>query len=133
MGDETYTFSLDLNAMTLIEDHFSTAGKDVSFYEAFDKMQKTGSARYIRAFVWAGLQRHHKGLSLDAVGDLIQQSGGLLGFGDKLRGAIAEAGLATIPDKADLHDLGVDANGRNPTKARPGRGARSTSTRVPSV
>lgn len=133
MGDETYTICLDLNAMALVEDHFSTPQKEVQFHEAFAKLEK-GGVRYIRAVIWAGLQKYHKGLSIEAVGDLIQKSGGLYGFGEKLKAAVAEAGLATIPDKADLHDLGVNVNGQNPQKAQPsGRGARSKSTRVPSV
>lgn len=132
IGDETYTLCLDLNAMAIIEEYFSTPTKDVQFYEAFAKLEK-GGIRYTRAFIWAGLQKHHKGLSIEATGELIQRAGGLYKFGDKLKAAVAEAGLATVPDKADLQELGVNVNASHPQKARPGRGARSTSKPAVSV
>lgn len=136
IGDEVYTVCLDFNAMALVEAHFSTPDKDVTFYEIFAKLEKlqTAGVRYIRAIIWAGLQKHHPGLPIEAVGTMIQQSGGLRGFAQKLRAAILEAGLATLPDKDDLQELGVSANGAHPRKAQPsGRGVRSTSKRVPSV
>lgn len=135
IGDETYTLSLDINAMVLVETHFSTPTKEVTFYEAFAKLEKSGAVRYIRAILWAALQKHHPGLPIEAVGLLIQRAGGLNGFTNKLKVSITEAGLATVPDKADLAELGVNANGRNPqtAQATSGRGGRSTSKPVASA
>lgn len=132
VGPETYTICIDLNAMALVESHFSTPDRDVTFYEVFGRL-RTGGVRYIRAIIWAGLQKHHPGFSIEAVGSLIQKAGGLSTFGDKLHAACAEAGLVTIPDKADLKELGVNANGERPQTAQAGRGARSVSRRVPSA
>src|SRR5688572_27329821 len=71
---KVYTMKLDLEALCTLEDHFSTPAKEVAFPELLDRASK-GSARVIRGIVWAALQRHHKGITLEQTSDLIQASG----------------------------------------------------------
>ena len=96
----TYTMVLDLEALCHLEDHFSTPAKDAVFPELLERASR-GSARHIRGIVWAALQRHHKGMTLEETSDLIQASGGLAGFGEKLN---ALAG-STQPDAEDASEL----------------------------
>jgi len=107
---KTYTMTLDLEALCHLEDHFSTPAREYAFPELLERAGK-GSARHIRGIVWASLQRHHKGITLEQTSEIIQASGGLAGFGEKLN-ALA---MSTQPDSDDAKEL----NGGK--KARPRR------------
>ncbi len=130
IAGETYRLCLDTNAMAHVENLFSTPEKDVSFFQVFSKLG-TGSIRHMRGILWGALQKHHPNLSVNDVGDLIQKAGGFSKFGDEFTRAMEDAGMSTIADKADLEELGVNANGQNPPVAQSrGRGGRSSATRV---
>lgn len=117
MAGKTFTLNIGLNAMALVEDLFSKPGHVVTWDYVFGPGLESGSILYIRGVLWAALQKHHPGLTVDHVGDLIEQEG-LTRFEATLKGALIRAGLFTIPDKADLEELGVSDNGRNPPGAQ---------------
>lgn len=115
VGDRVYTLVLDMNAICELEELLSTPTHPVTSAQVF-VLAANYSYRHIRALVWAALRRHHKDVTLEAVGDLIEQSGGPEGFFatlKKLRGV-------TSPE----------STGRPPQARQPKRaGARTTSTR----
>ena len=122
-----YTLYLDLNAMALLEDYFSTDKRPVTFDEVVERLN-AGSIRHIRAFFWAALQFHHPAITVMQAGDLIQRGGGLAAFGNQLMALTT----STQPDQEDLQALGVDpkANPRKAQAARRVRGGNSTPTAV---
>jgi len=65
-GGKAYTLVYTINALCELEgilgDGAAAAGLGT---------EGALSVRRLRAFLWAGLQRHHKGISLDAAGDII--------------------------------------------------------------
>lgn len=109
----TYTMVLDLEALCTLEDHFSTPDREYVFPEILERASR-GSARHIRAIVWAAMQRKHPGMTLAETSDIITASGGLMGFGDKLT---ALAG-STRPDDEDAKELNGGKKVR-PRKAQP--------------
>jgi hypothetical protein len=125
IGETSYTLYLDLNAMALLEDYFSTPQKDVTFDEVLQRVNR-GSVRHIRAFVWAALQYHHPTITVKEAGDLVQKGGGLVEFGRKVQAL----GTSTIPDPDDLQVLGVNGNPPQAQAAKRRRGGISTSTPV---
>lgn len=130
----SYTMRLDMNAMVALEEHFSTPDKEISFAEILDKVQR-GNMRYSRAFIWAALQAHHPTLTMEDVSDIVQRSGGVFMFSQRI---IAQLAKSTAPDPADIKALGLEGKGKttNPQKAqarRAGTGALSTSKRAASA
>lgn len=122
----SYTLYLDLNAMALLEDYFSTPNKEVEFDYIVQRVN-AGSIRHIRAFFWAALQKYHPTITVQRAGELIMDGGGLELFGNKLLALQTTA----QPDAEDLRALGV--NTKNPQQAQAGRkrrGGISTSTHV---
>lgn len=125
----TYTCVLDLNAMCVLEEMFSTEMPTI-----VAKMQ-IPSATHVRAFVWATLQEHHPEITLHEAGVLSRGPGGLK--------AVAQLMVALVktmnPDRKDLEDLGVTperVNARPPKaptasasapRSKSGTGAASTS------
>lgn len=68
LGD--YTLVFDFNAMCLLED--ATGQKTP---QLLAQMQMEIGFRELRAFVWAGLQRKHEGLSIAEAGEIIGSFG----------------------------------------------------------
>src|SRR5262245_46601839 len=127
VGDTTYTLALDLNAMCELEDVLSTPEHPISFQDVTRGMVAS-NMRYVRAFIWATLRRHHKEITLLGVSDLIQAAGGLEPFVSHIKDLMA----FTRPDARDARALkeGGPTNGRPPEAAPSGTGTRSTSKRA---
>lgn len=70
---KTYTMVLDINALAEFED---ATGMDPG--EVLDN-PKTMSLSLARKLFWAGLQKHHPGLTLREAGDILQENFGKLG------------------------------------------------------
>lgn len=122
IGATAYTLKLDTNAIAALEVAVSTPDRDVTLPEILYSMAR-GSHRYIRAFVWACLLRHHKGMTLDQVGDLIDLAGGA----DQLFQELAALRQSAQPEEADKVTA---TSGRPQTpRRRRGTGAAATSTR----
>ena len=131
-GGQTYTLVMDTNAMVELEDVFSTPDKPVSFTDILMKVER-GYMKYVRAFVWAALRRHHETMTLKDAGRFIEGAGGIVAFGQQLR-RIAQA---TQPDKDDTVTAGTTAEDGRPTEApaapERGHGARSIDSHAPSA
>lgn len=92
-----------------------------------------GRLKYVRAFLWAGLQTFHPGTTLGQVDELLDSADEA-----EVRKLLHQLGLTTAPDPVDVEELrkGVAGNG-NPPKARAtrarGTGGSSSSRRAASV
>ena len=129
-----YTLYLGTNALELLEEHFSVNGTEVGWQDIVGRVLKGNSLRYLRAFIWAALQKHHPGTTLAQAGDLIDAGGGISGFAQLVSTA---TGIA-LPTTDDLKALGIDPE-RPPTAQKTRRkrgrptGTTSTATAAESV
>lgn len=121
-----YTFAAGANALVAVEGLFSTPDRRLGFQEVI-RLANGGSFTHLRGIVWAMLQRHHKGLTLEAVGDLMDAIGV-----ETMERKFAEALALMLPDPRDLAALGVQAPTGDPPRAaqsrRAGTGPRSIAT-----
>lgn len=121
LDGQQYTLALTLNAMVEIEDLFG-----IPFMQVCEKAEEA-SPKHIRGLIWATLRKHHKELTVEQVGDLVD--GGNLGALSAVLGRVVKVGS---PDAKDL----PKGKSENPTKARAGAngtGASSTSAHDASV
>jgi hypothetical protein len=116
LDGKTYTLKAGLNALVLLEEMFSAGDRRVTFREVMQHATR-GSVSHIRAIVYAMTRKHHKELTLDAIGDLIDRVG-LMEINAAFEGALANPPQA--PAKAD-------------SKTKVGTGGRSTLRRVRSA
>ncbi len=79
---EAYTMVLDFNALAAFED---ATGKNAA--DVLDRPEHMNISA-ARSLFWAGLQRHHPGLTLERAGDILQENM------DKLGAAVD----AAVPD-----------------------------------
>jgi hypothetical protein len=121
---QIYTLVFNTGAMAALEDHYSTPEREVTFDEAIAKVLR-GSVRGIVALIWAMLQTHHAGVTINKAAAIIDGAGGLTGFGHIVENALREM----QPDKADLAAMGAKDPGPQ-TAGRKARGGRSTAMRV---
>lgn len=120
-----YTLVLNTNAIASLEAVLSRADRaPVVLSEVLFDMAR-GSQTYTRAFLWACLRQHHKEITIDQVGNLIDAAGG----GEALFGQLAALKRSAVPDPEDA------ALARKPDPDRPrrprqrrGTGAGVTST-----
>lgn len=99
-----YTLFLGTNALEMLEEHFSTKERrEVGWQEIFGRVVQGKSLRYLRAFIWAAMQKHHAGTTQDDVGDLIDAAGGITAFAE----LVASAAGVALPSESDLKALGV--------------------------
>lgn len=70
-GGENYTFRWGTNATALLE---QKCGEPAPKF--FQRSFKDGSINDLRLVMFCGLSRHHKNLTLEQVGDLIDELGG---------------------------------------------------------
>lgn len=122
IGGETYTMSLTIDAMVRLEEMFAP----LLFAEISEKAER-GSMTHIRAFIWAVFVDNHPEITINNVGKLIANGGGLERFTNKL----AELAGISKPDPRDLQTLGAKPNPPAAQAATPrGTGARSTTKRA---
>jgi hypothetical protein len=126
----TYTLVLNLNALAELQSLFSSErpvkvrGKGP---DGLERWVMAGSVKHVRAMFWAALRKHHRGITLDDAGDLLEATGE--------QGAAALKVLAGLsaPDPADVKELAPAATGR-PRKAQArtrGTGGKLSSPRAP--
>lgn len=74
VGEQTYTLALSINELVKLEQLL-----DVGIIEIAEWFNDRSRIRVgnMRAILWAALQRHHEGLTLEQAGDII----GLVGLG----------------------------------------------------
>lgn len=90
-----------------------------------------GRLKYVRAFLWAGLQKYHSGKTLEDVSDLIDEASEA-----EVAKLLRDLGMTVQPDPADVAELSVSkgrGKDKRPRKARrpSGTGANSTSQPEP--
>lgn len=127
VGGTSYTLVLNMAAMIAAEEAASTPSKEVTWDQIVTKYS-SGSAKYVRIFLWAMLHKFHPDMTLEQVGELVDEAGGVVEFARAL-----EAGQrALTPDPEDVKALGVEA--KRPRKARnDGTGVISISQRAASA
>jgi hypothetical protein len=103
VNGKTYTLEMTINGIVALEELLSTNEKPVTFGDVLARVN-AGSIRHLRAFVWAALREHHKEITLEGTGTLIQDVGGLDGLASQL---LALTG-STTPDARDIRALGVE-------------------------
>jgi len=84
-GGKTYTMVLDFNALAEFED---ATGKNAA--DVLDSPESMNIS-LARSLFWAGLQRHHPGLTLHEAGDILQENM------DKLGAAVGAAAPEPVP------------------------------------
>ncbi len=125
IAGQEYVLYFGTNAMELVEEHFSTPEKDAKWQDVLHKAMSGTSIRYMRAMVWASLQKFQKGFTLEQTGDLIDTAGGIEAFSTKM----SEAAGVALPTPEDLKALGLDGR---PPSAQKVRRRRVKSTGTPS-
>jgi hypothetical protein len=119
VNGRSYTMRLDLNAMAEMETKLSTDDHIVTAQQIIARAEK-GQVSALRVVVWAGMRPYHPKLTLEAVGDLLEEMGPG-GIGQVLK----RANAAAMPKAEGTTKV-------NPPKARPnGRGSDSTSEHAP--
>src|SRR5688572_27324140 len=113
VGGTSYTLVLSFNGMIEAEDASEPMfGRRLKWDEIGQGVNQ-GELRELRLLLFALLRKHHPGMGVADVGDLIDTVGGI----DQLRQTLEAATRAADPDPDDLKALGDRKNGR-PRKAR---------------
>lgn len=110
-GEESYVLALSINEIVKLEELLDVGIVEIAAWFANPEQIRVGN---MRATLWAGLQRHHPGLTLDDAGDIIAAAG----LGPVVQ-KLGEAIQASFPEAAP-------AGEENPRKAsRAGTGEAS--------
>jgi hypothetical protein len=130
IGGKNYLLVLNTGVMAALEEHFSTPQHDVTWDQLWLRVLR-GSAKTVRALIWAMLLPHQPTITLEQASALIDEAGGFEG----LTKILSQAGKHSTPDPKDIKDLGVPKRPqRAQTKTtRRGTGGASSSTRGASV
>lgn len=116
-----YTLAVSSNALAALEGLFSTSEKRVTWQEVCGHAARN-SHTHIRGILWAMLRKHHREMTLEDAGDLIDAIGL-----DALDAKLTEIIVQTVPDPVDLKKLGITPG--NPRRAQAGRRKAGTGTR----
>lgn len=120
-----FTIKYGLGALAAMQEQILQETEQLYAPDAILAEATRGRVRFMRAVIWAGLQKFHAGLSLTDVEDLIDAANA-----EEIQGLFAKLGLGMAPDPADVQAMGrAPAGDRPPTgRRRRGTGAASTST-----
>jgi len=117
----SYTVALTMDGQQRSEEAASTPDKEV-FWDDIVRKSTAGSAKYSRLFLWALFARHHQALTLDEVGRLLDEAGGLAAVAALMQAAAK----ASRPEPRDVAELGGVTRPRT-ARVAPGTGGRSIS------
>lgn len=122
----TYRFKLGTSALIELQEMVSTPTRVVPIEEILIQVH-IGRIKYMRAFLWAGLQKHHAGMTLEDVSDLLDESSEA-----EIGRLLRDLGLTVQPAPEDSKELGATGKKRPRTARgrRPGTGENSTSPPV---
>lgn len=122
LNEQDYTFKLGTSALIELQEMLSTAEHVVKIEDILAGVM-SGRLKYVRAFLWAGLQKYHDGMSLSDVSDLIDEASE-----PEVAKLLSDLGMTVQPDPKDVEELKA-GKGKRPRKARrpSGTGAKSTS------
>ncbi len=123
VGGKEYTLVLKLNEMVALETVLSTPDQRVRMPEVWQEVMQDNQT-YCRAVIWASLRKHHKGMTLEQVGELIDQAdNGVSDFIIPL--LVLKASM--LPDVEDQKTMAATDSPQTPHQNR-GTGAAATST-----
>ena len=128
INGDTYTLALDLNALCELQEALNPRDPDSVELDGLMKQLGKMNPRYVRAFVWATLRRHHPEITLKGASDLVTEAGGIATF-------IEQMGTLLQSTQPDARDRGaVKATGTDRPLDAPvdGTGTRSTFKRAKS-
>ena len=126
IGGRTYTLVIGMEEICALEEMVSRGGRDFTIVEILGLVQR-GSLRFVRALLWASLQRHHPKVTLADATTMVQQMGGLM----QAMGKLGDLFASMQPDPKDVP---AEDKGKRPQKARAhGTGGRSTPKLVASA
>jgi hypothetical protein len=76
LGDEVYTICYSINSICDLEEALGENGRPRSVTKIAEDLNDPDklSLRFVRAFLWSGLRKHHD-MSIEACGDLIEKYG----------------------------------------------------------
>lgn len=106
IGDATYTVALGVNEIVKLEDITGAGIIEIAAWFNDPEKVRVGN---MRAVLWAALQRHHPGLTLEQAGDLIGVIGlqaGVEKLGAALQASFPEAETAENPQTASPDGTG---------------------------
>lgn len=91
IGDKTYTLRFSVRAMAALQDHFKLA----SLTEVGEKLQDAATlgVKDLVALLWAGLQTHHRDLSMDDALTMLDEMGL-----DRMQETLGHAMAAALPE-----------------------------------
>jgi hypothetical protein len=104
INGKTYTLVLKTAGLIAIQKRLSPAGKTrplVDVIAELDRSVKAESLEHIVVFLWAALQKYHKGMTEDDAINLIDDAGGIPG----LDAVFSELSASMTPDAEDVKEL----------------------------
>lgn len=126
LGGHTYTLRLGTGALIALQEHMSTAdGRVVPLEDIFAQAMQ-GRVLAIRAVLWAGLRKHHPGVELAGVEDMLDAA-----TEAEIKTLLAGLAATARPDPADVAALGVAKKVGRPRTARGMRGTGGDSISTP--
>lgn len=114
-GEVTYKLVLDTNALCELEAMLSTPDRPLAFPDIIAGCTR-GRFLYIRAVIWAALRRHHKDVTVEGAGRIMDMAGGP----DGLLSQIKTMAESTKPDAEDAKVI----EGPRPLEAQAAGGRR---------
>lgn len=126
LGGEEYRFVWGTLAIREMQEVLSTPDHLVSPDEIFREI-KRNRLKYICALVWGGLLKHHPGITLKDVDDILDSA-----TDAEMQALVKEFGLDLAPDPADAKELSKGVK-KNPRTAQAKRGTGEHSTSKPAV
>lgn len=134
MGGTVYTLKLGTSALIELQELLGTPEHAPTMQELVIEVVN-GRAKYIRAFIWAGLRKYHPEVTLEAVSDLLDDTSEA-----EAKAVLRALGVSTQPDTKDVQALGLDTVNPQPAQTGPRSvkaprrgGGRSTSARAAQV
>jgi hypothetical protein len=131
LGGTRYTFMWGTKAIREMQELLSTPEHLVSPEEIFAEL-KRGRLKFVCAFIWAGLQKHHPNIPLESKNPEVLSADDILDGAseaevDKL---LKEFGLRLTPAPDDMKELSEGVK-KNPRQARAKRGTGGNSSSRP--
>ena len=99
VGANRYVLRVGMDALIELQEYFSTPEKLVEVEEIVRQIE-SGRLKYVRAAIWACLQSHHPGMSLEDASALVDQSDETT-----VRMLLRKLGMTTRPDAKDAAEL----------------------------
>lgn len=125
LGGRQLKFKMGTSALIEFQEVFAAKGTSPPTIPELMRHVIDNRLKYVRAFLWAGLQRYHPDIGIEDVSTLLDEADPA-----EITALIGNLGGSTVPDPHDMAAIGGKAN---PPKAqartKAGTGARSTSKR----